>query len=453
MTKNMTKNMTKKNLYLINILAAFLFIFIYFSDASGTPKKHVLVLNSYHKGLSWTDNIVKGIESLISTEGYDIELYFEYMDTKRYFDNQYFTKLFELYKQKYSKDKFDTIIVTDNDALNFMLKHHNKLFPGVPVVFCGINYFQDSMIQNNKLFTGVVEETDMKSTLDIALQLHPQTKRFVVINDMTTTGIALKGQLMEVIPTLNKTVDFVFIENFDINELRDEVKRIPPDSLIFLLIVNRDRAGQFFTYEESLAIIYEHSKVPIYSVWDFYIGKGIVGGMLTSGYQQGRAAAGIALRILKGEDVRKIPVMKKSPNLYMFDFKEMMRFNLSVTNLPEERVIVNEPDTFYSRFKKFILTVLGIMAFLSFIIVSLVINIMTRKKSEKLLKESESKYRDLYDNAPDMYHSVNKDSIIIDCNETEAKMLGYKKKRLLVAASQTFLPKNPKKIMKENFQS
>ncbi len=418
--------------YILSLLVAVVFIifFICLSSTEASAKKHILVLNSYHQGLSWTDSIVKGIESIITAEGYDIELHFEYMDTKRYFHEDYFQKLYQLYKWKYGGRIFDVIIVTDNDALNFMLKHHKELFSGTPVVFCGINYFQTSILQNNEHFTGVVEETDMKSTLEIALKLHPNTKRFVVINDMTTTGIALKEQLMEVVPSF-KNVDFLFLENFDIDELKQELKKISQDSLIFLLIVNRDKSGKFFTYEESLSIVYENSTVPIYSIWDFYIGRGIVGGMLTSGYQQGRSAAGIAVRILNGEYARNIPVLKKSPNLYMFDLKELNRFNLSLSDLPDDSVIVNKPDTFYSRFKKFILTALGIMAVLSLIIVSLAINIMRRKSTEKLLRESEGKYRDLYDNAPDMYHSVNKDSIIVDCNVTEAHMLGYKKEEII----------------------
>src|SRR4030042_1820570 len=57
-------------------------------------------------------------------------------------------------------------------------------------------------------------------------------------------------------------------------------------------------------------------------------------------------------------------------------------------------------------------------------------DITERKLAEKLMQESEKKYRDLYDNAPDMYHSLDKDGIIINCNETEAKMLGYKKEEI-----------------------
>ncbi len=63
----------------------------------------MLVLNSYHKGFLWTDNIVKGIESVLGPEENDIELKIEYMDSKTTkYDTQYKEKLYELYNYNLS---------------------------------------------------------------------------------------------------------------------------------------------------------------------------------------------------------------------------------------------------------------------------------------------------------------------------------------------------------------
>ena len=65
---------------------------------------------------------------------------------------------------------------------------------------------------------------------------------------------------------------------------------------------------------------------------------------------------------------------------------------------------------------------------------------------EKILRDSEKQYRDFYENAPDMYHSVNKDGIIIHCNETEARMLGYKKEEIIGRPISDFFTEKTKKI-------
>lgn len=71
--------------------------------------------------------------------------------------------------------------------------------------------------------------------------------------------------------------------------------------------------------------------------------------------------------------------------------------------------------------------------------------ILDRKLAEHALKISEQKYRNLYDNAPDMYHTLNKNKIIIDCNETEARMLGYTKEEIIGRPLTDFFTEESKK--------
>ena len=172
-------------------------LLVVLSSAAGVnaaPPRHVLVLNSYHHGLSWTGSIVEGIESGLGGDS-GLELHIEYMDTKRLYDEVYLQKLYEVYKYKYSQVRFEVVIVSDNNAFEFLRQHHDELFPGAPVVFCGINNFSDAMVEGYDLFTGVVEVTDIESTLEIALQLHPNVAQVAVVNDRTSTGVALGSEL------------------------------------------------------------------------------------------------------------------------------------------------------------------------------------------------------------------------------------------------------------------
>lgn len=47
------------------------------------------------------------------------------------------------------------------------------------------------------------------------------------------------------------------------------------------------------------------------------------------------------------------------------------------------------------------------------------------------LRKSEELYADLYEHSPDMYHSVDRDGTIVNCNQTEAERLGYDKQELV----------------------
>ncbi|MBU2559949.1 PAS domain-containing sensor histidine kinase [archaeon] len=78
-------------------------------------------------------------------------------------------------------------------------------------------------------------------------------------------------------------------------------------------------------------------------------------------------------------------------------------------------------------------------------------NITDRKQAEEALKESEAKYRNLYDSAPDMYHSLNNEGIIVDCNETWVKAVGYIKDEIIGRPLTDFLTKESKTLFEKDF--
>ena len=64
-------------------------------------------------------------------------------------------------------------------------------------------------------------------------------------------------------------------------------------------------------------------------------------------------------------------------------------------------------------------------------VIEYVKDITKDKASEKNLLESEVKYKELWNNAPVAYHTLNPDGIITSVNETELKMLGYDKEDMI----------------------
>ena len=162
--------------------------------------KHVLVLHSYHQGLGWTDRITQGIESALHNTDQEVDLHFEYMDMKQIFDEQHLQNLSELFRHKYRDRRFDVIISSDDYAFQFLLAHHQNLFPHTPIVFCGVNNFKDSMLVGHSMITGVVESLDIRGSIDVALQLHSDAKEVFVIVDKTLSGRIVKELMMKDIP-------------------------------------------------------------------------------------------------------------------------------------------------------------------------------------------------------------------------------------------------------------
>jgi signal transduction histidine kinase len=381
-----------------SFLLLFVLIIGLFSDVQAleeTPRKRVLVLHSYYQGYKWTDDENRGIQSILKPLIGTNNLYIEYMDTKKIFGDLYSQRLYEVYKLKYKNFKFDAIIVTDNNAFDFIRKYRDDLFPGTPVVFCGVNYFEESYLTGQKLITGINEENDLKLCVEMMLKLHPKTKQIVFINEWTTTGQGVHKAFLKIIPHFQGIVQFSLLEDVTIEDLLDQLVPLPEDSLVFYTAFSRDKSGKLFDYDEIISLIAGRCKVPIYTTNEFNLGLGVVGGIVVHGYDQGEMAAKMAVRILHGEKPEDIPVMMTSPKRNIFDYAQMQRFGISRAELPKENLIVNLPQTFYFKYEKWVDGVIVVLVALLSIISILLVNINKRKKTEYALKMSKEQLRTL----------------------------------------------------------
>jgi signal transduction histidine kinase len=362
------------------------------------PRTHILLVHSYHQGLSWTDSITRGIQVGLALGDGGLELHIEYMDTKRLTSPDYLDLLRDTYKGKYEALGIDLIITADDNAFSFIQSMRDSVFPGVPLVYCGVNTYGQDAIPSFPGTTGVVEQPDFAGTLRTALKLHPGTRRVYVITDHTTTGRATRRALEHVLQNFQDRAEFLFLDGLKTRDLVDALERLKQDSLVLLLVYTRDGAGRTYSFAESMNVIAAHCPVPIYSFWDFYFGQGIVGGSLLSGEMQGRLAAGLALRILDGQAPETIPVITESTRQLLFDHRQMVRFGISSRDLPPESVVRYKSTGFYAQNKELVLGTAAVFVTLVLFILLLLFHIMRRKRAEQALRRSERKLRSLNEN-------------------------------------------------------
>jgi len=376
------------------LFVIFLFIAVVSGAALSFPsntfaqnKKNVLILNSYHQGYKWTDEETRGAIEALAPIKDSLKIYIEHMGAKWASGDAYYEEFHRMMKYKYKGVRFDVILLSDNDALNFMTKYRDDIFGKVPTVFCGINYFTDDDLKEQPLYTGINETVDIRGALEIAFRLHPSTKKVIVINDATITGKRLHDEISKIIPAFQDKVQFEFLEDIEMETLLKRVETLSLDSLILYTIFSRDKNGKFYEYDESVSLIAQRSNVPIYGTWDFCLGYGIVGGLLTSGYDQGRAAGEMALRILKGERIENIPVVRQSPNRYKFDYQQMERFRIKISDLPQGSIVINKPISFYEIHKELFWGYLAGVFVLIIAVIVLLLNIRRRKHAENELRK------------------------------------------------------------------
>ncbi len=101
--------------------------------------------------------------------------------------------------------------------------------------------------------------------------------------------------------------------------------------------------------------MYAHEcPVPILTVMDNGLGKGIFGGIVTFADQMGTKAGKIGVRILNGEQAKAIPIDTVHP-IPVFDENQLKRWRVERKNLPVKSLIVNERDAFWRTYGNYIL--------------------------------------------------------------------------------------------------
>ncbi|WP_159441255.1 hybrid sensor histidine kinase/response regulator [Desulfopila aestuarii] len=386
-------------------------------------QQNVLVIHSYHKEMQWVDEVEQAIEqTLLANRGTSIDIHVEYMDSKRFSDTNYNKLLTAVWDYKYGENRPDVLIVCDDNALNLILSLRDEIFPGIPIVFCGINYYDPAVFSKLDNITGVVEAFDLPGTLNIIKKLLPDQRNLFIINDSTLTGVANKRRIEEIAYLFSDHFTFTYSGNLSIGDLQNAIRTLPNSSVILLMTFNRDAEGQTFRYRDAIQAIRSSSSRPIFGVWSFYLGRGLLGGSLVNGESQGKTAAELALKILNGSPAASLPVVNESPNLPMFDYKELKRFSISSSLLPAGSTIINTPDNLWYRHKHQILGVFALFVTQLFIIALLMKSNRQRQESERKLRKSRQDLSVTLEAIGEAVISVDTDFRIVNANAQAGRL-------------------------------
>lgn len=414
----------------ILLFLAFWLLFFGASELQAASRPHVLMLNSYNDGYEWSDGEMHGLRETLTRRLPHMELLIEHLDTKKFPAKKHFPELADLLAAKYRTSRFQVVIALDNAAFEFALRYRDRLFPGTPLVFCGINDYNPRMIVGRKNLTGVAEHHDMVGTLEMALSLHPGTRQVMVVHDYTDTGLAMAHELSQHHVQFNG-VRLRFLPNLPLELAVQQLKALHSDTLVLLLSYSVEKGGRSFTQAQVAQMVSSASPVPVYAVHAAQLGKGVVGGRMMEGQTQGVKAAELALRIIAGEKAQNIPVMDQNLSEAMLDDAVVRRFGIDMGKIPIGARVINKPISVYAVNKTAFWLALAVAVLMLTGLLTLYLNNERRKRLERVLQMSEARFRQLFDNAVDAIYIHDFDFNILEANKSACDGMGYSHEELL----------------------
>lgn len=364
--------------------------------------QRVLVLQSYHKA-DWSDSVLAGIRSVTDTAS--IELYIEYMDTKKQEGAAYLDLLDTLFRFKYSSFRFDAILAVDDPAFQFVLQRGERIFGKIPMSFCGVNRFENQPWTLRPQTTGVIEQGDFRQNLILASKVRPLARKLWIIVDSTQTGLGNWKEFQEVLTGFSHLHDTTLYSP-TLEELQQSLSNANPKDLGFFISLWKDRKGDVI-HPDSLGKIFQHAKIPFFGRSEWLIGKGLTGGLCVSGVRQGAMAAFQLLSQLKSS--QSVPVLMQSPNEYKYDFTLLRKHAIPMDSLPSESKIVNKPPTLIQVETDTFYLILIAASVIFLLVVLLFLSIHVRLRLSRKLAERESEFRFLIENQNDLVVKINAD--------------------------------------------
>lgn len=407
------------------LLTALLLCPLWADTATAAKARHVLILHSYHSGMVWVDNLEKSIrEELLLPPFEDLVIHTEYMDSKRNLGQPYLDRLVRIYHDKYTGLDLELILATDNNALDFLVRHREELFGNAPIVFGGVNNFTEDMIAGVPDITGVTEVISFEDTVEAILKQFPKTKEIFVINDYLKTGRTWQAEIARKQRAYEGRVQFTHNKNLTVDEFQDRMRSIKPGTVILLGVYFADRAGHYLTYEKLGQLITKNASVPVYTLVRFNARDEAIGGKVVSGHVHGREMARLGRQVLEGKPAGDIPVVKGGGNTFVFNWPGMKKFGLSRKDLPPGSVIINEPFSFYREYSQLVWTGTFIIFVLSLLVFLLSRTVFTLRRTRQALLFSERKHRLIIENSQEGF-GIIQDNQFVFTNPKMQEVLGY----------------------------
>jgi signal transduction histidine kinase len=349
-------------------------------------QKTVLVLHTYGSQSAFRPLFDRALQQTLNHNGFeDAEVYMETLESNRFSGSKH-AAVFQYYLgQKYAGLKIDLVITVWNPALNYALEHRQELFPDAPILAV---VTRPRTFASDANIAQVTAGDHFLDTADLALKLHPNTRRIAVVNGSFQSNDDVQTEIARQLGQLSPQVGVEYWRNLTVVNLIERVKALPDNSVILYVRQTAKASTQPITQSESLEQVLEAAKVPVYVGAESLVGRGVVGGVVFKNDTMAELAANTAIRIMRGTPASELSV-RKGQALPMFDWRQLRRWNIQLDQLPPNSDVRFREYTFWEQNRRYIAGASAVFLIQSCLIAGLLMQRSRRRRAEGALRTNE----------------------------------------------------------------
>jgi len=349
--------------------------------AAGT--RNVLIIRGESPDLPGGRIIVDTIEATVRRGSTTpVEFYVETIDTGRFTGPLYERRLADLFAEKYSALPLDLVVAFSEPAVQFVMREHDRLFAGTPLLFGLVEprSIDERVVPKNAAI--VYAQVDAASTVRLALQLFPSTRKVYVVGGSSRFDRGWQGLIRNDLKVLSGKVGIEYDFDSSLPDLVRKVAALPPNTVVLFTSMTRDGAQAPQRPIDAVEALRAATRAPIFGIASTQLGHGIVGGALLDldrhGADLGREAAGL----IAGERPARHATVANA----VVDWRELASHDVSVAAVPAGTFIAFREPSLWERERGKILFVGAVGVAQTALILALVRIVQRRREVQRLVE-------------------------------------------------------------------
>jgi PAS domain S-box-containing protein len=308
----------------------------------------------------------------------------------------------ELRTARYLADKYagappDIIMPLNSEALRFATKYREMIAPNVPIVFCCITPDRATAPDRPKDITGVYSQFDVGKTIALAQQLQPEARNLVIVSGPSEIDRRWLEALRKDIEPYENRLKTEYWVGVPYKSLLERASHLSRETIIVFVTDYDNSTGEPLVPAQVVEALAQAASAPVYGPSDTYLGLGVVGGYMDSFELMGLNAADVALEVLAGRNPGSISPQVSANRRFQVDARQLLRWGLSEKNLPADTVLSFKQPTLWEEHRDLVIATVFVVLLQAIMISALSIQMFARRRAETSLKESEERWRSVFE--------------------------------------------------------
>jgi signal transduction histidine kinase len=307
-------------------------------------------------------------------------IYFEAVDLLRFEEPQYLEDLREWLQRKYHDRRIDLVVALGEDVVGFLAETRGEPWPAAQVLYLEAGSIRVDTRRTLPRAGGMLLEDHFSAAIEVIEAILPRTRRVALVYGASAverarfSGFADKVRHagLEPIEMVGKTME----------QTRDEVGRLPPDTVVMVLAPTVDGTGHVVPPSQACELLASAQRAPVFTLAAHDLGCGVVGGLLRDWTIVGRLLGEEVLARVKraSTDVVTVPIARYTA--LAFDDRQLERWGIAERRLPAGAAVQFRERNLWRDHRALVLVALGVTLVQSALIAGLVFERRRRRQAE-----------------------------------------------------------------------